>query len=144
MRLLKDKQVAPGAPNTNNIAQPTPPPSTPQIPDALKKATVHCRMGQFSQALQVTTTFLKKHPDNPHAFLLMATAKMGLGQKDDAMKLLKRALDLDSSLADAHYNMAQLLLRNLEPDFDAARQHYQKSVKLGGAKDPDMEIVLAP
>ncbi len=114
------------------------------VPEPLRRATVHCRMGQFEQALGITESFVSTSPEHPYGHLLLATAKLGLGKHSEAEACLAKALELDPTLADAHYNLAQLLLRKLEPDFAGARTHYMRAIELGAAPDENMEVVLAP
>jgi tetratricopeptide (TPR) repeat protein len=141
MHLLREKRLPP----TESTAQPTKPiPARAPLPDALRTAIVHCRMGQFAQGRKVVEQHLSSYPEDAVAHLIASTAKLGLGQREEAISGLRTALELDETLADAHYNLAQLLLRNLEPDFDGARKHYQRSIELGGARDNDIEVVIEP
>ena len=59
-----------------------------------------------------------------------------------ARKEIEQAIKLNPLFADAHYNMAQLLLAVQPPEPIMARAHYERALELGGDPDPDFEIVL--
>lgn len=52
---------------------------------------------------------------------------------------MRKAIELDPNYAEAHYNLAVFYLQRMPPATELARRHYQKSVDLGGAPDPEIE-----
>jgi len=101
-----------------------------------------CRSGEYKGVHRNMRKFIKKHPKCSQAYLLKGTAEIAEGQDNDAIKSLKKALELDPANRDAHYNIAQLLIRAEVPDFDSAAIHYKRAVQLGADEDADLKSVL--
>jgi len=101
-----------------------------------------CRKGHYDEVESAMRGLIKKNPDCSEAYLLLGTACIGNGDLDHAMKLLKKAIKVDPSNRDAHYNLCQLLIRLDEPDFEEAATHYRIAVELGADPDVDLETVL--
>jgi tetratricopeptide (TPR) repeat protein len=79
---------------------------------------------------------------DPAAPLLMATILVREGSLIDAREILEQfILDFPDHPA-AHYNIAQLILRDTQPDMEKARLHYQRAIDNGARRDTDLEIVL--
>jgi hypothetical protein len=51
---------------------------------------------------------------------------------------LEEALARDATLAEAHYNLAQVLLHATPSARDEARHHYREALRLGGEPDADL------
>jgi tetratricopeptide (TPR) repeat protein len=64
------------------------------------------------------------------------------GWIDGAQTELRRAVELDPSYADAHYNLAVFYLQEKTPAIELARRHYFKARELGLEKDNEMEKVF--
>ncbi len=70
-----------------------------------------------------------------------------LGQKgwySGAEDEMRRALELDPSYAEAHFNLSVFYLQRNPPAVELARRHYQRALELGAAPDPDVERSLTP
>jgi len=65
------------------------------------------------------------------------------GWIEGAQHELRRAVELDPSYADAHYNLAVFYLEEKPPAVELARRHYQKAVELGVEKNPGMEKLFS-
>lgn len=61
------------------------------------------------------------------------------GWIDGAQTELRRAVELDPSYTDAHYNLAVFYLQEKPPAIELARRHYFKARELGLEKDEAME-----
>ncbi len=125
----------------------TPPDSAKEMlsPDAaalLAKSIELCRKGDFAQAASNASSVVKTHTNCTEAILILATSSVGIGKIDEAISHLKRAIEIDPSNKESHYNLSQLLIRQNEPDFETARLHYNEAIKLGAKRDADLEIVL--
>ena len=64
------------------------------------------------------------------------------GWIDGAQAELTKAVELDPSYTDAHYNLAAFYLEKKPPSIELARRHYYRAVELGAEKDPDIEKIL--
>lgn len=64
------------------------------------------------------------------------------GWIDGAQTELRRAVELDPSYTDAHYNLAVFYLQEKAPAIELARRHYFKARELGLEKDNEMEKVF--
>jgi len=64
------------------------------------------------------------------------------GWIDGAQTELRRAVELDPSYTDAHYNLAVFYLQEKPPAIELARRHYFKARELGLENDDAMEKVF--
>lgn len=76
-----------------------------------------------------------------HHYLGVTAGKKGwyLAAEDE----LRKAIALDPDLAEAQFNLAAIYLQRKPPAIELARRHYERSLDLGGARDPDLEKRLA-
>ena len=65
------------------------------------------------------------------------------GWIEGAQHELRRAVELDPSYADAHYNLAVFYLEEKPPAIELSRRHYQKALELGVEKNPEMEKLFS-
>ena len=100
---------------------------------------VRCRQGKFLDALYILEPVVEEQPTDGDARVTLATAYVGLGRMDRAIEQLQLAVLLVPVPAEAHYDLAQLLIRTKEPDFKEAARHYRLSVEAGGAVDSELE-----
>lgn len=75
-----------------------------------------------------------------HNFLGVVIGRRGW--VDGAQAELRRAVELDPSYTDAHYNLAVFYLQEKPPAIELARRHYFKARELGLEKDEAMEKVF--
>jgi len=113
-------------------------PLTPPVVESIAL----CRSGQFERAIDTLEPYLEQHPRDAVAHLLMGTAKLGLGELEESKGHLAEALAADPNLAEAHYNLSQLLVRTTEPDFESASIHYRSAIEGGVERDLNLEAVL--
>ena len=88
----------------------------PQRLDYLNEALALERQGDYEAAL---TSYRLAHRDNPtdaRILLNMAIAYTKTAQPEEAIRLYRRALEIDNSLSGAHYGLAFLLLKRGEQD----------------------------
>jgi tetratricopeptide (TPR) repeat protein len=116
---------------------PAPPPRlirlSPEIVTALQRGD--------RDALQAARDQFKSESD-PALALLQAAMHVQDGKLDAARDLLAQFLQNYPDEPTANYNMAQLLLREAEPDFERARAHYQRARDAGAPQDLDLEIAI--
>ena len=89
-----------------------------------------------------TTYRTMEQAGNPAAPLFLAALHVKQDQLDEARKVLEQHLADFPHEPAAHYNMAQLILRDSQPDLEKARQHYRRAIEGGAPRDQDLEIVI--
>lgn len=122
-------------------------PPAPNLPDEiarnLDEGISFCREGRFADAETRMRELIATHPSCAPAYLVLSTAVLGSGGKEEAKRMLERVIELDTAgSAPAHYNLAQLIVHDAAPDFDKARMHYRQAIELGAIADTDLESVL--
>jgi tetratricopeptide (TPR) repeat protein len=98
-----------------------------------------CHAEKYAEAAALLKQIIKGDPTNAAAYTALGTACMGLGELGAARVATEQALTLAPRSAEAHYNMAQMLLALEPPDLLAAEQHYKQAVALGSPPDADLE-----
>jgi tetratricopeptide (TPR) repeat protein len=88
----------------------------PQRLDYLNEALALERQGDYEAALTSYRLALRDHPTDLRVLQNMAIAFTKTQRHEDAIRTYRRALDIDSALAGAHYGLAFLLLRRGERD----------------------------
>lgn len=91
-------------------------------------------------ALAQAVLYAPKDPRAHHFFGVTMGKKGWYSAAEDE---LRKAVALDPDYGEAHYNLSAFLLERKPPAIELARRHYEKSVDLGGARDPDVEKRLA-
>jgi Flp pilus assembly protein TadD len=76
-----------------------------------------------------------------HSYLGVIVGKKGW--LDGAEAELRRALELDETYADTHFNLAVIYLQNEPPTTELARRHYKRALELGAKPDSIVEKQLA-
>lgn len=93
----------------------------PQRLDYLNEALALERQGDYEAALTSYRLALRDHPNDARILQNMAIAFTKTARLDEAIRHYRRALELDATLAGAHYGLAFLLLKRGDPD--GAAQH---------------------
>ncbi len=88
----------------------------PQRLDYLNEALALERQGDFEGALTSYRLALRDHPSDLRVLQNMAIAFTKTNRHDDAIRTYRRALEIDATLAGAHYGLAFLLLKRGEAD----------------------------
>ena len=108
----------------------------PQRLDYLNEALALERQGDFEAALTSYRLALRDNPNDPRILQNMAIAFTKTRRIDEAIRHYRRALELDTTLAGAHYGLAFLLLKRGDPD--GAEQHL-KDFLAHPPKGPDAQ-----
>ncbi len=95
----------------------------PQRLDYLNEALALERQGDYDAALTSYRLALRDHPADSRILQNMAIAFTKTQRHDEAIRYYRRALEIDDTLAGAHYGLAFLLLRRGETDY--AAKHLQ-------------------
>jgi tetratricopeptide (TPR) repeat protein len=93
----------------------------PQRLDYLNEALALERQGDYEAALTSYRLALRDHPADPRVLQNMAIAFTKTNRLEEAIRYYRKALEVDYSLAGAHYGLAFLLMRRGERA--AAAQH---------------------
>jgi tetratricopeptide (TPR) repeat protein len=96
----------------------------PQRLDYLNEALALERQGDYDAALTSYRLALRDHPRDPRVLQNMAIAYTKTHRHDEAIRYYRKALEVDPSLAGAHYGLAFLLLKRGETD--NARDHLRR------------------
>ncbi len=130
---LIDEKIAQGVDTASSMEAP------PQItvPAAVVEAF---RDGQMDKAQQAYAS--KSANEDPAATLIQAAMYVIEGDLENAHATLRQYLEQNPADPAAHYNMAQLIMRMDQPDFEKARDHYRQAVRGGAPRDEDLEIVI--
>lgn len=117
-------------------------PLEPELLTAITNSIELCRLGRYDEVETAMLSLIEDHPQCSPAYLILGTACVGKGDFEAAKTLLTRAIAIAPTNRDAHYNLCQLLIRGDPPDFDRAREHYQKAIQYGSDPDEDLAAVL--
>lgn len=108
----------------------------------IQLAVANCRDGRFDEAVKLLAPFDVWRAKNADALLTLGTAYMGLGEVGKARDAMEKSLAIKPDSAEAHYNMAQILLTVSPPDVPKAQEHYQRAIELGSSVDLEFENAL--
>ncbi len=101
----------------------------------------YCREGEYESAIRLAELLVKrKGKSSGPIWLTLGVAQLGLGNLGRARAAFEHALDRDPTLTDAHFNLAQLLVRLETPDGEGARRHYELAIQSGAARDAKLEM----
>lgn len=116
------------------------------VPDDLDLVVLHglaaCQGGRFAEAVEVLLPHDTRDLKQASVLVTLGSAYMGLGRIGDARVAMERALVLAPDSAEAHYNLAQILLVVKPPEAERAEAHYARAVQLGSRPDPALENSL--
>lgn len=94
----------------------------------LEQAMALHRQGDLPAAEKQYRAILTLQPDNPDALHLLGTIRADLGNADEGIALIERALRLFPALPDAHYNLGNIHRRHRR--MKAAEHHFRQALKL--------------
>ncbi|NQU40177.1 MAG: hypothetical protein HQ523_09520 [Lentisphaerae bacterium] len=101
-----------------------------------------CQARKFGDAIYLLGELANEQPSNAAVHVSLAAACFGSGDSGRAQMELETAVRLEPDMADAHYNLAQLLLTTPTPDLDAVDRHYRRARHLGTPPDLRVESAL--
>ena len=101
---------------------------SPTIGPMVAQAMTLHRQGDLASAEKQYRAILTLQPDNPDALHLLGTIRADLGNVDEGIALIERALRVLPAFADAHYNLGNIHRRNRR--MKAAERHFRQAAKL--------------
>ena len=90
-------------------------------------------------AMVALEDLLEDHPDDEATLLLAAGVSFALADYPRAMERLEQVMKVNPKRPEGYFNMAWTLLMMTPNDLSQAELYYRQSVKLGGARDPELE-----
>ena len=102
-------------------------------------ALARVQQGKHADAAVVLDDLLEDNPKDEPALLLAAGSQAAAGKFAKAMTTLDEVMKLNPKSPLGYYNMAWLLLEMNAGKVDEAELYYRQAVKLGGARDRDLE-----
>ena len=100
---------------------------------------VQFEQNKLDAALAALAQAVYLEPKDARAHHYLGVVIGSKGWYSGAEDEMRRAIEIDPAYAEAHYNLAVFYLQRATPATELARRHYQKSVDLGGAPDPELE-----
>ena len=104
---------------------------------------VYCREGDFANAAKVLKHVVDTDQSNARARVALGGAYLAMHDYVNARMELEMAVGFDPDLAEAHYDLAQVLLVGTPSDPEGARDRYTEALKLGSQPDPAFEARLS-
>lgn len=101
-----------------------------------------CRRGDFEAALHELEPLAKGRHVSGDVWLTLGVAYLGVGNLGRSRNAFEKALERQPDLAEAHFNLAQILIRLKKPEAERARQHYVQALQQGSTRDPELEKVI--
>ncbi len=89
---------------------------------------VHLELQEFELAAQSLGIANELYPNDPATLSLLAEAKTGGGQTDEAIGLYQDAIRLDGNNGDTHHRLGLLLLKSKR--FDEAIDHFESALAI--------------
>ena len=99
---------------------------------------------RFDEALAALSQAVLYDQHNARARNYLGVVIGRNGWVEGAQFELRRAVEIDPSYADAHYNLAAFYLQDKPPSIELARRHYYRSLELGAPADLSIEKKLKP
>jgi len=111
-------------------------------PAWLTLGIIYMDQGRLNEALAALTQATLYDPGNPRARNYLGVVIGRKGWLDGAQSELRRAVEIDPSYSDAHFNLAYFYLERKPPLVELARRHYLRSLELGAAPDKEIEAEI--
>jgi len=97
------------------------------------------QQGRVADAAVIIDDLLADNAKDEAVLLLAAGAHTAKGDYSKAMEALDKAMSVDPKRPDGYINMAWLLLEMNPKQLSEAEMYYRQAIKLGGARDRDIE-----
>lgn len=111
-------------------------------PAWLTLGIIYMDQNRLDEALAALTQATLHDPRNPRARNYLGVVIGRKGWIDGAQVELRKAVEIDPSYSDAHYNLAVFYLEGRPPSVELARRHYFRALELGAERDPEIEATL--
>ena len=109
--------------------------------ETLEKGWQSFEDGEFEKAKTVAERGLRDDPEDPEAMLLLAASHRGMGQFDEALKLLETASDIAGDWSAPELWRAEILAQELDRPLDALA-HATEALDRADEEDEFVDAVL--
>lgn len=99
----------------------------------------YLEQNKIEMAVSYLSRLVALKPDDALSRLQLGVSLQGLGWTEAAFDQLKKSCELDSKNGEAAFNLAMVSLALPEPQVSFAKQHYDRAIKLGIVRDPQLE-----
>src|SRR5437762_13346916 len=103
---------------------------------------IHYRQSKFDDALVELTRAIEINPKSATAHNYLGITASQKGRQQEAEKEMLQAITEDPNYADAHFNLAVILITTQPPSRELAREHYARATALGTQPSPSLERLL--
>ena len=105
---------------------------------------IHYEQDQLMPAVSALSRAVHEDKGDPRSHNVLGVVIRDLGWIVGAETELLRAISLDPTYADAHYNLAVMYLDRAPPSVELARRHYYAALDHGAKPDKSIEQKLNP
>jgi len=103
---------------------------------------VYSQLDQYENAIDALNAAKALDPNDAKTRNYLGCACSQKGWTAVAEKEFRKAIELDPTFGDAHFNLALVYVEEKPPLIELARQEYKKALELGIAKDDRLEKLL--
>lgn len=100
------------------------------------------RQNRYDDSLEALSRAVKLEPDNAEFQNFLGLVLSHKGQRGPAETAFRKAIQIDSSFANAHCNLAMVYASSQPPAIELAHWHYKKALELGAPHDTELEKLL--
>ena len=102
------------------------------------------RQKNYETARDYLARSIKLNPDDATAQHFLGSALNNLGQQKAAETALRKAVQIQPGNSKSHYNLAVVYATQKPPFLALAKFHYEKAVKAGHKRNPELETSINP
>ena len=102
------------------------------------------RQKNYETARDYLARSIKLNPDDATAQHFLGSTLNNLGQQKAAETALRKALQIQPGNSKSHYNLAVVYATQKPPFLALAKFHYEKAVKAGHKRNPELETSIKP
>ncbi len=101
---------------------------TSDIAQNIQAALQHHQAGRWQEAEAAYQTIIKEQPEHADAWHLLGVLSLQLGNSENAIKLIEKAIELSPTTADFYCNCGEAYLA--QKQYDIAIERYQRAIEL--------------
>lgn len=98
-----------------------------RTPTLLKMSEFYLVVRRHTEALQTLDKILRRDPQNAEAYFMTGRVALDMGDSKRAIAAFRKAVQLDASIADAHYFLGKIYSQQKDPQ---ALQYFDNALRL--------------